>query len=131
MKEQRKVEVVAKPSEVYDYIKDPRNYLNFDGVTISPNGNSVSATVPVIGELSGRLEEVIKGVEVRFLIGRINTSINVRLSQTESGNTDVDLLFKSNPGFPLNLVVSRYKDQVINGIIDHGLAGKWEIKRKA
>lgn len=132
MKEQKKVEVIAKPSEVYDYLHDLRNYLNFDGVvTIDPNGTMATVEVPLVGKLVGRLEEITKGSELRFSIDRISTTIHVRLSQTESGNTDVDMVFRSNPGFPYNMVISNYKDRVINTIIDRGLAGKWKIKRKA
>jgi len=132
MKEEKRVEVIAKPSEVYEYLCDPKNYLgSFSEVTIGKDGKSATAEVPLIGKISGRIEKNASQNEIRFLIDRINTSLHVRIGQTESGNADVDLMFTSNPGFPLSMFLSKYKDKVINGVIDHGLEGKWKIKRKA
>ena len=132
MREERKIEVLAKPSEVYEYLCNPKNYLGgFSEVTIGKDGKSATAEIPLIGKISGRIEKNASHDEIKFLLDRINTSLHVRIGQTESGNTDVVLMFTSNPGFPLSMFLPRYKDKVINGVIDHGLAGKWKIKRKA
>ena len=132
MIEERKIEVLARPTEVYEYLSDPKNYLgSFSEVTIGKDGKSATAEIPLIGKISGRIEKNASRNEIKFLLDRISTSLHVRIGQTESGNTDVDLMFKSNPGFPLSMFLPKYKDKVINGVIDHGLAGKWKIKRKA
>lgn len=131
MKEERKIEVLARPTEVYEYLCNPKSYLgSFTEVTIGKDGKSATAET-MIGKISGRIEKNASRNEIKFLIDRFSTSLHVRIGQTESGNTDVDLVFKSNPGFPYSMFLPKYKDKVINWVIDHGLAGKWKIKRKA
>ena len=47
MKEEKRVEVIAKPSEVYEYLCDPKNYLgSFSEVTIGKDGKSATAEIP-------------------------------------------------------------------------------------
>lgn len=86
MKEEKRVEVIAKPSEVYEYLCDPKNYLgSFSEVTIGKDGKSATAEVPLIGKISGRIEKNTSQNEIRFLLDRINTSLHVRIDRRSLG----------------------------------------------
>jgi hypothetical protein len=105
---------------VYNFMKDPKNYLGgVDGVKI--NNNSASFSVPGFGNIDAGITNLIENKKVVIYSKDINTSLEANLYSLEDNKTRIELVSKSSPncGLIKSGMILLAIPKVLNTIVDN------------
>ena len=102
----RELILKQSPERVYEFIKNPSNYLSgMDYVRVS--GNNATFSVPGFGNIGASITNLVENERVVIYSNQINTSLEARLIAMEDGGTKVQITSKSDPdcGFFKNKLI--------------------------
>lgn len=105
---------------IYEFLKDPRNYMS--GVSgINVDSVSASGYAPGIGDIEARLTNLVDDKKIVFYSKEINTAIEAILEDTDNSKTKVNIVIKSDPdcGFFKNLAIKLAIPNISDLIVDN------------
>ena len=117
--EKREIIINNSQSEVYKFLKDPRNYLTgVSGVQADTKG--ATFTVPMFGKIRADITNLIEDQKIVIYSKEINTSLTVNLKNLGESKTNLELLVVSKPGCGLlrNMAISMAIPRLLNVVIE-------------
>ena len=117
--EQRVIDVLNPKHELYEYLKDPRNYLS--GVSgILADSNGVSATVSGFGKIRADITNLIEDEKIVMYSKDIGTSLTASLQELGSDKTRVTLSVISKPecGLIKNLAIKLAIPRLLDSVVE-------------
>lgn len=120
MQTERRVIDIDKPrNKIYEYLKDPRNYLGgLKGIIVDSKG--LSACVSGFGNIRADITNLVENEKVVMYSKDIDTSLTVKLQELSNQKTRVTLGVVSDPdcGFLKNIAIRLAIPKLLNTIVD-------------
>lgn len=116
----RELILKQSPERVYEFIKNPSNYLSgMDYVRVS--GNNATFSVPGFGNIGASITNLEENEKVVIYSSQINTSLEARLIALEDGGTKVRITSKSDPdcGFFKNKLILFSIPSLLDSLINN------------
>lgn len=117
--EKREIIINNTPQQVYEFLKDPRNYLsNISGVTV--DSKSASFSVPSFGRIRADITNLIQDQKIVIYSKDINTSLTVNLQEMGQDKTKVTLSVVSKPdcGLFKNLAIRLAIPKLLDAVVE-------------
>jgi hypothetical protein len=120
--DKRRVVLKQSVKEVYEFIKNPKNYLSgISNVHLGETGDSATFSVFGFGTIEAHISKLVENEKVVLYSKTINTSLEATLSPSQDGGTIVNITSKSNPqfGFIRNNIVLSSIPGLLDSLVKH------------